>query len=270
MNRQIANLSKAQAGGPPALITQKNRPGLAPFVLFDAGAMDKNDWLSIDWHPHSGVATVTLPYDCHLHHADSAGNGGIIRDGGLQWMASGSGIWHKEQYEPVNKRIGIHQLWILLPPEEEKAPVNYFNLQSDDIPTRGNTRVLLGEYQGLASAVAISQDVNYFEVNLKANESWQFIPPESQTRGFVFPRDGSITVEGTEIDTEEFVQFDETNSAVSVSSHVGSTFVIGFAKPWGHPIVHEYGQMHTSQQALQVGKERIAELGSKLKEQSYA
>ena len=270
MNRQISSVSKAQSGGPPALITHENRQSLAPFVLFDAGAMNKNDWLSIDWHPHSGVATVTLPYDCHLHHADSAGNTGIIRDGGMQWMASGNGIWHKEEYEPIDGRIGIHQLWILLPPQEETAPVNYFNLQPQNIPSIGNTRILLGEYQGQSSATAISQDVNYFEVRLGAGESWQYAPPDSQTRGFVFPRNGSITVEGIDIRSEEFGQFDENNAPVKVTSNTGSTFVIGFARPWEYPIVHEYGQMHTSQQAMQLGKKRIAELRKNISEKSHA
>jgi len=53
-----------------------------------------HDPLLIDWHPHSGVATITFPYDATLHHADSAGNGGIIADHGLQWMNAGSGISH--------------------------------------------------------------------------------------------------------------------------------------------------------------------------------
>jgi len=83
-----------RVGNNPAYITGNNQQYFAPFALFDAGRVPSHDPLLIDWHPHSGVATITFPYDATLHHADSAGNGGIIADHGLQWMNAGSGISH--------------------------------------------------------------------------------------------------------------------------------------------------------------------------------
>lgn len=265
MNRQVIRKTRAAAGGPPALITQANRESLAPFVLFDAsGTFSTSDWLKIGWHPHSGVATVTLPFSSNLHHADSDDNDGVVKDGGMQWMASGSGVWHKEEYEPVNDAIGIHQLWILLPPEEETAPVNYFNLQPEEIPSIGNTRVLIGEYQGTQAAIQISQDVTYLEVTLKAGDTWHISPKESQTRGFIFPRNGKITLAGTELSREEFGQLDESTESIRVSALEDTVFVLGLAQPWKHPIVHEYGQMHTSQAALDLGKNTIAKLATRV------
>ncbi len=264
MSRTLQHVSVA-SGMPPSLITHNNRQSLAPFVLFDAsGTIAATEWLNIDWHPHSGVATVTLPFSANLHHADSAGHDGVIYDGGMQWMASGGGIWHNERYEPVNNQIGIHQLWVLLPPEEETADVNYFNLQPGDIPVTGNTRVLLGEFNGTKAARNISQDVTYLEVTLSAGETWTFTPKGTQTRGFVFPRSGTLSVANTKLKALEFGQLSEGTEQIKITAQTKSTFVVGTAKPWEHSIIHEYGQMHTTAEALAEGKVNIAQLGKKL------
>ena len=270
MTRKLKTIIRGASRKGPEYITHENRLELAPFVLFDAGAMQREDRLCIDWHPHSGVATVTIPYDCNLHHADSGGNFGVIHDGGLQWMASGSGIWHREEYEPKSARIGIHQLWVLLPPGEEEADTRYFNLQPGDIPSSGNTRVMLGEYQQAESAADISQDVSYLDVELGAGDSWQFSPPPSQSRGFVFCREGSILVDGMEVGTEDFAQFEESEQTIEISSPTGGKFVVATAQPWPHRLVHEYGQMHTNRRSLDNSKVVIGQLRAELLEQLRA
>jgi hypothetical protein len=47
-------------------------------------------------HPHRGFETVTIAFNGEIEHADSMGNKGKIRDGGVQWMTAGSGIFHEE------------------------------------------------------------------------------------------------------------------------------------------------------------------------------
>ncbi len=121
-NRAIANVKQIikKTSGSPAYVRGDLFDQLKPFALFDAGILNQPE-LTIGWHPHSGVATITFPYDADLIHADSEGNGDTIKSRRLQWMASGSGVWHKENYVAQRDHIGILQLWLLLPPDEETA-----------------------------------------------------------------------------------------------------------------------------------------------------
>ena len=48
------------------------------------------------WHPHRGFETVTYMIDGTFRHMDSIGGGGLITNGGTQWMTAGSGILHIE------------------------------------------------------------------------------------------------------------------------------------------------------------------------------
>ena len=231
--------------------------------MFDAGRVPSHDPLVIDWHPHSGVATITFPYDATLHHADSAGNNGVIENQGLQWMASGKGIWHKESYRATlpDKKIGIMQLWLMLDPEEEIGPVNYFNLQPEQIPQvveHGSiTRVLLGEYRGTKSAKKIKHNATYLDVNLKAGDSWSFKAPLKQVRGFVYPRTGSIKISNRKINSQQLALLNEDTHELKITALQDSQFVVALTEPWPHKIIQHYGQIHTSESALKTGKTHI-------------
>lgn len=256
----------------PAYINSSNQSEFAPFALFDAGRVagkkENNEPLIIDWHPHSGVATVTFPYDCHLHHNDSAGNAGAILDQGLQWMSSGKGIWHKESYIPIegNKTkqtaLGILQLWLMLDPEEEANDASYFNLQPTQIPQvqdiNGNiTRVLLGEFQGTKAAIKIKHNASYLDVHLKKGQTWCYQSANKQSRGFVYPRVGSLKVGNEKIGRQQLALLDENENCLQVVALEDCQFVVALTEPWPHPVVQHYGQIHTSISALKVGSKQI-------------
>jgi len=242
----------------PAYITHKTRQELAPFVLFDAGRVVGQEELIVDWHPHSGIATVTLPYDAKLIHHDSMGNKNTIEDQGLQWMASGKGIWHKEIYQGTKDKIdiGIMQLWILLPPNEEIASTRYFSPKNKDIVRFENTRILLGSYQGKQASHTISQDVSYLDVNLKAGESWHF-QHTRQTRGFLYPRSGQLQIGEDILNTENLGLLEESKDPLEVIAITDTQFVLASSAPWPHKVVHQFGQMHTNLLALEVASNEI-------------
>lgn len=245
----------------PAYINHKTRQLLAPFVLFDAGRVTGKEQLTVDWHPHSGVATVTMPYDAQLKHHDSMGNQDTIEDQGLQWMASGKGVWHKEEYQGTKAKtdIGIMQLWVLLPPNEEVANSRYFSLKNKEITQFKNTRILLGSYQGQRAHQQISQDVSYLDVHLKAGESW-FFEHDSQTRGFLYPRSGQLKVGNDTLNTQSFGLLEESNEPLKVTALTDSQFVLAASAPWKHKIVHQYGQMHSNLLALEIASNEIKRL----------
>jgi len=89
-----------------------------------------------DWHPHRGFETVTYMIDGKFAHQDSHGGGGLITDGGTQWMTAGSGILHIETppAELVESGGVFHgiQLWVNLPRQHKFAPPRYQAIEGDD------------------------------------------------------------------------------------------------------------------------------------------
>ena len=110
------------------------------------------------WHPHRGFETVTYMIDGVFQHQDSIGGGGLITDGGTQWMTAGAGILHIER--PTDALIasgglfhGI-QLWVNLPAADKMVSPRYQGIEPRAVtllssPDGGAlVRVIAGEVAG--------------------------------------------------------------------------------------------------------------------------
>ncbi|MDP1878223.1 MAG: pirin-like C-terminal cupin domain-containing protein [Actinomycetota bacterium] len=110
------------------------------------------------WHPHRGFETFTYLIDGQFLHQDSNGGGGIINDGGTQYMTAGDGILHIETPpEDLVESGGLFhgvQLWINLPRAKKRIAPQYQDLQGLDSSMVTNAdggallRVLAGEVDG--------------------------------------------------------------------------------------------------------------------------
>lgn len=79
-------------------------PMLDPFLLLDDfRSDDPQDYIAgFPAHPNRGFETVTYLLAGRMRHRDSAGHGGVIEAGGVQWMTAGRGIVHSEMPEQEN------------------------------------------------------------------------------------------------------------------------------------------------------------------------
>lgn len=73
-----------------------------PFLLLDHFSMTRPD--GFPDHPHRGFEIITYVLEGVVEHADSAGNEGAIRAGGMQHINSGRGIIHSEMPGPGGGR----------------------------------------------------------------------------------------------------------------------------------------------------------------------
>ena len=72
-----------------------------PFLMLDEFRNDDPSGYVAGFpdHPHRGFETVSYMKQGKMRHRDSAGNEGLISDGGVQWMTAGRGVIHSEMPE---------------------------------------------------------------------------------------------------------------------------------------------------------------------------
>lgn len=134
---------------------------LDPFIHMDQmGAIDyaPGEPRGTAWHPHRGFETVTYLLDGTFLHQDSHGGGGVIQDGGTQWMTAGGGILHIETPPEALVVSGglFHgvQLWVNLPAADKMISPRYQNLDAPNVvmvttPDAGAViRLIAGELDG--------------------------------------------------------------------------------------------------------------------------
>ncbi|GAA2110273.1 pirin family protein [Microlunatus panaciterrae] len=134
---------------------------LDPFIMMDhMGEVDyqAGEPKGTPWHPHRGFETVTYLIEGQFVHQDSHGGGGVITEGGTQWMTAGSGLLHIETPpEELVEAGGLFhgfQLWVNLPAKDKFTAPAYQGLQPDDVKLLAGAdgdsliRVIAGDVDG--------------------------------------------------------------------------------------------------------------------------
>jgi len=107
------------------VLTQPLQRRLDPFLMLDAfGTDNPEDYIGgFPDHPHRGFETVTYMIAGRMRHRDSAGNEGLLQNGGVQWMTAGRGVIHSELPEQEDGRMEGFQLWLNLAGKDKlRAP----------------------------------------------------------------------------------------------------------------------------------------------------
>ena len=272
--RAIVHSTKGHSGGP---ITRLVSPSdlradlIKPFVFLDQFDFEGTDVPSMQtgWHPHSGIATVTVVLDGAVVYAETTGKTGTLPAGSVEWMRAAGGVWHTGSAEPGVVR-GF-QLWVALPPDLENAPNESQYVMPEQVPTEGPARVILGRYRGSTSPIA-SPPMTYLSVSLKHGERWTFEPPSGHDIAWVALQDGALRTP-TIIKAGELAIFEQAETPIHFVAEGDTRFVLGSAPQHPHDLVLGSYSVHTSREALARGEAEIRRIGRALRsegKQSYA
>ena len=142
------------------VLTQDLQHRLDPFLMLDNFASnDPKDYgAGFPSHPHRGFETVSYMIAGRMRHKDSAGNEGLISNGGVQWMTAGRGVIHSEMPEQQEGVMEGFQLWLNLPGKTKMRAPWYRDIQSAEIPevttAEGVTaRIIAGASHGVQGAM---------------------------------------------------------------------------------------------------------------------
>ena len=196
-------------------------------------------------HPHRGFETVTIAYHGRVEHADSAGGGGVIGEGDVQWMTAASGVLHKEFHETEwAKQGGIFQmvqLWVNLPSKDKMSPPKYQAIKNSemkkvDLGEKGFVEVIAGEYQNEKGPASTFSPVNLMNAKLKKGGKADFsFPANFNTAALVV--EGSISVNGEKnVPTDHFILFKNEGESFIIEATEDAVVLVISGEPLNEPI----------------------------------
>jgi redox-sensitive bicupin YhaK (pirin superfamily) len=224
---------------------------LSPFLLLDyAGPHDFEAAArprGVGPHPHRGFETVTIVFDGEVAHTDSAGSGGTIGPGDVQWMTAGSGVIHQEFHSPAFTRTGgvfrLVQLWVNLPAARKPSAPRYQSIKSSMIPVvelagrAGRGRVIAGSLGGHVGPAETFTSVNVWALELTGNNGVRLEAPEGHTTLAVV-LSGALAFEGgAEVREAEAALFSRGGDTVALSPSVPTEVLLLTGAPIDEPIV---------------------------------
>jgi redox-sensitive bicupin YhaK (pirin superfamily) len=262
--RAIVYRTRGQTHGPITRLVSPSDLGelIKPFVFLDLFRIPASGEPLFGWHPHSGIATLTLIHEGATSYEETTGQKGVLRAGGVEWMRAGRGVWHTGSSLGAEATTGF-QLWIALPEQLELAPSQSRYLSAEDVPVADSARVILGTSAGASSLIPAPPGINYLDVQLKAGEYWNYRPPAEHEIAWLAVSQGAVRI-GESVSAGELVIFEESTADLAIYAESAARLVLGSATKHPHPLVTGRYSVHTSAEALRAGEREIRRIGSQL------
>lgn len=202
---------------------------LDPFLLFDVFESDNpDDYIAgFPSHPHRGFETVTYMLAGQMRHRDNAGNEGVIRAGGVQWMTAGRGIIHSEMPEQEDGLMWGTQLWVNLPQRDKMTAPAYREFAAAEIPLeRRDGNIEIRVIAGKSGAVADRPtEPVYLDVALPANSTFSEDVPKTHN-AFVFIVEGALWVDGLELQSRTMAILGDGTQMFAETKDIASRFLL--------------------------------------------
>jgi redox-sensitive bicupin YhaK (pirin superfamily) len=227
------------------------REPLSPFLMLDYAAPRHFDPAArrrgVGVHPHRGFETVTIVYAGELEHRDSAGNGGRIGPGDVQWMTAASGILHEEFHSERFTREGgtmsMMQLWVNLPARHKMAKPRYQTILDAAIPRvslggdAGGLRVIAGEFDGHRGPAETFTPMEVWDLRLGDGKTVTLRTPEGHTTAIV-PMQGRALVNGaTAAGPAQLVRLAREGGEFTVTAEGELSALVLAGEPIAEPVV---------------------------------
>lgn len=237
------------------VLTQAHQRRLDPFLMLDNfGSDDPNDYGGgFPDHPHRGFETVTYMIAGRMRHKDSAGNEGLLQNGGVQWMTAGRGVVHSEMPEQEDGVMEGFQLWLNLPSQQKMCNPAYQDIPSDAIPEYRphesiTVRVIAGVSNGVLGAVQrppenFPTQALYLDIHFDQETCFEQTLSSSHN-AFIFVYRGAISVlsenQKTEVGLHRMAILKNEGNGVVIQGSPGAKVLLIAGQPLNEPIA-QYG-----------------------------
>src|SRR2546430_12735318 len=143
--RAIVHRTRGHSHGPITRLVSPSDVGelIKPFVFLDYFDLDPKHMPAIGFHPHSGIATLTLVLEGQASYEETSGTKGVIEPGGVEWMRAAGGVWHTGGAVGT-ARVKGYQLWIALAPEMQGLESQAQYLGSEHLQSQGTASAIPG------------------------------------------------------------------------------------------------------------------------------
>jgi redox-sensitive bicupin YhaK (pirin superfamily) len=239
------------------VLTQTLQRRLDPFLMLDNFGSDQaNDYIAgFPSHPHRGFETVTYMLEGRMRHKDSAGNEGLLTNGGVQWMTAGRGVIHSEMPEQEDGVMEGFQLWLNLPAKDKMRAPWYRDFNGDEVPVFTTAegvkvKVIAGSSHGVAGAVRreVTEPI-YIDIDIPAGASFSQSLPVGHN-AFIFTYRGAVSIGDKEVGTGRMGILANTagSDGVTIQATEASRLILIAGQPLNEPIA-QYGPFVMNTQA---------------------
>lgn len=167
-------------------------------------------------HPHDNMEIISIPLEGDLEHKDSMGNVAVIKQGDIQAMSAGTGIFHSEKNKNSKDLVKFLQIWVF--PNKRDIEPRYSQITLDQDRIQNQFLQILSpspEDEG----VVVQQDAWFHLGRLSEGTSLTYSLKKAANGLYAFLIEGSASVAGQLMEQRDGLGlWDTTQVEISATS----------------------------------------------------
>ncbi len=144
-------------------------------------------------HPHDNMEIISIPLEGDLEHKDSMGNTQVIKNGDIQVMSAGTGIYHSEFNRNKNNLVKFLQIWVFPNKRDVTPRYDQITLNQED---RQNRFQQILSPSADDEGVWIHQDAWFHLGKFEKNKTTNYTFKKDGNGVYVFVLSGKLEVNG--------------------------------------------------------------------------
>ncbi|MEL6134786.1 MAG: pirin family protein [Bacteroidota bacterium] len=173
-------------------------------------------------HPHDNMEIISIPLEGDLEHKDSMGNVAVIKEGDVQVMSAGTGIYHSEFNKNRDKQVKFLQIWMFPHTRNVKPRYDQISVSRDKLKNQ--------LYQILSphaddEGVWVHQHAWFHMGVLDQGKSTTYKLKDSRNGVYTFVLEGSVTIAGQSLSKRDGFGVWDTQ-AINIQSNSQSRILL--------------------------------------------
>lgn len=172
-------------------------------------------------HPHDNMEIISIPLRGDLEHKDSMGNTTVIRQGDVQVMSAGTGVYHSEFNKNKDKEVRFLQIWVF--PDKKNVEPRYDQISIKTTET-GILQQILSPYPDDAG-VWIHQKAWFYLGGWKEDAEVFYRIKDRDNGVYAFVLEGNVTIEGQDLNKRDGFGIWDTDE-IQIKARKGSRLLL--------------------------------------------
>jgi len=173
-------------------------------------------------HPHDNMEIISIPLSGDLEHKDSMGNVAVIKEGDVQVLSAGTGIFHSEYNKNADAEVQFLQIWLF--PNKKQVEPRYDQITISDILKENELSQILSPSQD-DQGVWIHQNAWFHLGKFTQETSLEYSLKDSNNGLYAFVLEGEMNVNEQELAKRDGFGIWDTES-IKIEAKEGSKVLL--------------------------------------------
>jgi len=166
-------------------------------------------------HPHQNMEIISIPLEGDLEHKDSMGNTTVIKQGDIQVMSAGTGIYHSEYNKNKDIEVKFLQIWVIPNVKEIEPRYDQIRIEDSDI---NNKLIQILSPNADDAGVWIHQNAWFHLGDFEKGKEKTYTLKDSSNGIYAFVLKGDINIEGQKLNKRDGFGIWETDEIYFVAN----------------------------------------------------